>query len=98
VTGGEDGLVKSWTTAVSPAPEQLIGAPERVRVVSLSGADDAGAAICDDGTAWIWDVDDPAVMRAVRPARPYEGLVISERCGLEQGSVEALRALGARMH
>lgn len=97
MTGGEDGLVKSWTAAVKPDAEQLIAASDRVRVVALSPAADGGAAVCDDGTAWIWDVGDFATMRTVRPVRPYEGLVISELSGLQQGTLEALRALGASM-
>lgn len=97
LTSGEDGLVKSWTTTPEPVPENLITASSRVRVVSLSPTGDSAAAICDDGTAWIWDLAERKPTRTVRPGRPYEGLIISAQCQLEQGTVEALRALGANV-
>jgi WD40 repeat protein len=49
-----------------------------------------------DETINRWDLATEECLQTLRPARPYEGMIITEVMGLTEAEVATLKALGAK--
>jgi WD40 repeat protein/transcriptional regulator with XRE-family HTH domain len=94
ISGGHDGTLRLWHTE-SGTCQMLV---ERHGIVwNVALAEDGRVVVSGehDGTVGMWDTSTGALLRLLRPDRPYERMDITGLRGITEAQRAALKALGA---
>ena len=93
--GGLDGVVLVWDAATGRQRHVLTGHGGGVFAVAADPAGRVLASGSADGTIRLWSLETGACTTTLRPAGPYQGMLINGAVGVTDAQRDALRALGA---
>jgi WD40 repeat protein/transcriptional regulator with XRE-family HTH domain len=94
VSGGHDGTMRLWNTERGTC-QTVIERHGIVWNVALAEAGRVAVSGEHDGTIRMWDTSTGALLRTLRPDRPYERMDITGLRGVTEAQRAELKALGA---
>ncbi|MUG92856.1 hypothetical protein F7734_10500 [Scytonema sp. UIC 10036] len=94
-SSSDDYTVRLWYVSTGECLKILQGHTGWVWSVTFSPKGDAIASGSHDGSIKLWDVLTGDCVQTLRDKRPYEGMNITGVTGLNEATVETLKALGA---
>jgi WD40 repeat protein/transcriptional regulator with XRE-family HTH domain len=97
-SGSLDGAARLWDADTGTCRHVLTGHTGLLRDVALSASGHLLATGGEDGMVRLWDTASGALLRELRPDRPYERMDITGLSGVTEAQRAALRALGAVEH
>ena len=95
ISGGKDGNLKLWEVSTGQCLKTFQGHSNHVRSVVFSSDGITLASGGEDETIKLWNVKTGECLNTIKIARPYEGTNIAGVSGLEAGTIEKLKVLGA---
>jgi WD40 repeat protein len=98
LSGSEDGTLRRWALKSRHCESEARAHQGAVWSLAVNSDEDTVATAGNDGNIRLWRLPDNAPYSPVstlRPARPYEGMNITNATGLTSAQTEALLALGA---
>ena len=94
-SSSDDSTVKLWHMSTGECLKTLQGHTGWVWSVIFSPKGDMIASGSHDGSIKLWDVLTGDCVQTLRDKRPYEGMDITGITGINEATVETLKALGA---
>jgi WD40 repeat protein len=95
ISGSSDRTIKIWHLVTGDCLATLQNHQNWVWSLSLSHDDRTLLSGSQDETINCWDIATGECRQALRPARPYEGTIVTEVKGLTEAEMSTLKALGA---
>ncbi|MBD2413878.1 hypothetical protein FACHB389_27170 [Nostoc calcicola FACHB-389] len=95
ISSSSDRTIKIWHLATGDCLATLKNHQNWVWSLSLSQGDRTLLSCSQDETINCWDIATAQCWTTLRPARPYEGTIITEVKGLTEAEISTLKALGA---
>ncbi|MBN3906665.1 MAG: NACHT domain-containing protein [Nostoc sp. NMS1] len=95
ISGSSDRTIKIWDMATGDCLATLENHQNWIWSLSLSHDEQTLLSSSLDETINCWDITTGQCWQTFRPARPYEGMIITEVMGLTEAEVATLKALGA---
>ncbi|MEH2421464.1 MAG: NB-ARC domain-containing protein [Nostoc sp.] len=95
ISGSSDRTIKIWHVATGDCLATLENHQNWVWSLSVSPDDQTLLSGSQDETINCWDIGTGECWTTLRPARPYEGTIITEVKGLTEAEMSTLKALGA---
>lgn len=95
ISGSSDRTIKIWDVATGDCLATLYNHLNWVWSLSLSLDAQTLLSASQDETINCWDVATGHCWQTLRPARPYEGMMIAGVTGLTEAEIATLKALGA---
>ncbi|BAY76875.1 WD-repeat protein [Nostoc linckia NIES-25] len=95
ISSSSDRTIKIWYVATGDCLTTLDNHQNWVWSLSLSYGDGTLLSCSQDETINCWDIATAQCWTTLRPARPYEGTIITDVKGLTEAEVSTLKALGA---
>ncbi|QKQ75422.1 WD40 repeat domain-containing protein [Nostoc sp. TCL240-02] len=96
ISGSSDRTIKIWHIATGDCLATLENHQNWIWSLSLSHNEQTLLSGSQDETINCWDLATGECQQTLRPARPYEGMIITEVMGLTEAEVATLKALGAK--
>ncbi|MEH2192755.1 MAG: NB-ARC domain-containing protein [Nostoc sp.] len=95
ISGSSDRTIKIWHIATGDCLATLENHQNWIWSLSLSHDEQTLLSGSQDETINFWDLATGKCQQTLRPARPYEGMIITEVMGLTEAEIATLKALGA---
>ncbi|MBN3909245.1 MAG: NACHT domain-containing protein [Nostoc sp. NMS1] len=95
ISSSSDRTIKIWNLVTGDCLATLQNHLHWVWSLSLTPDDQTLLSGSWDETINCWDITTGQCRQTLRPARPYEGMIITEVMGLTEAEVATLKALGA---
>jgi len=96
ISGSSDRTIKIWNLVTGDCLATLQNHLHWVWSLSLTPDDQTLLSGSWDETINCWDITTGQCQQTLRPARPYEGMIITEVMGLTEAEVATLKVLGAK--
>ncbi|MGJ3248688.1 MAG: NB-ARC domain-containing protein [Elainellaceae cyanobacterium] len=98
ISSSIDATIRLWELDTGRCLQVLRGHESTVRSLALTPDGQMLASGSTDNTIRFWEIPTGNMLKLLRPARPYEGMNITDVKGLTAAQKEVLRALGAVEH
>ncbi|MEH2393092.1 MAG: hypothetical protein V7K21_16050 [Nostoc sp.] len=95
ISSSSDRTIKIWHVATGDCLATLENHQNWIWSLSLSHDNQTLLSGSQDETINCWDLATGESWTTLRPARPYEGMIITAATGLTEAEVSTLKALGA---